>query len=62
MVAEKELLASLEREWGAGEPCGGQQVGRCLAMADFAIANNGTLAELKARLDEILDKIGAAHS
>jgi dephospho-CoA kinase len=62
MAAEEELRASLEREWGDGEPSGGQQVGRCLAMADFTIFNNGTLAELNARLDEILDKIGAAHA
>jgi dephospho-CoA kinase len=31
-------------------------------MADFIIANNGTLAELKARLDEILKKAGAGHA
>ncbi len=62
MAAEKELRASLEREWGDGEPSGGQQVGRCLAMADFTIANNGTLAELKTRLDEILNRIGAVHA
>lgn len=62
LAAEKELVASLEREWGDGEPTGGQQVGRCLAMADFTVANNGTLAELKARLDEILNQLGAAHA
>ncbi|MBU4267467.1 MAG: AAA family ATPase [Acidobacteria bacterium] len=62
MAAEKELWASLEREWGNGEPAGGQQVGRCLAIADFTVANNGTLAELKTRLDEVLSKIGAGHA
>ena len=62
VVAEKELRASLEREWGDGEPEGGQQVGRTLAIADFTITNNGTLAELKTRLDEILSKIGAGYA
>jgi len=58
-VAEKDLRAALEREWGHGEPADGQQVGPTLALADFTVSNNGTLAELHARLDEILKKIGA---
>lgn len=62
VAAEKELRASLEREWGTGEPAGGQQVGRALSMADFTVANNGTLAELKIRLDEVLNKIGEGHA
>jgi dephospho-CoA kinase len=61
VVAEEELRASLEREWGAGEPAGGQQVGRCLAMADFTITNNGPLPELKTALEAVLKKIGAGH-
>jgi dephospho-CoA kinase len=60
-VAEGELRAVLEREWGAGEPEGGQQVGPTLAMADFVIANDGTLADLKTRLDAVLKKIGVGH-
>jgi len=59
--AEAEMRASLEREWGEGEPGEGQQVGRCLAMADFTIANNGPLQELQTGLDAILKKIGAEH-
>ena len=62
VAAEKELRASLEREWGNGEPASGQQVGRALSMADFTVANNGTLAELKTRLNEVLNKIGAGHA
>jgi dephospho-CoA kinase len=61
MAAEEELLAGLEREWGNGEPEGGQQVGPTMAMADLTLANNGTLDDLKTRLDEVLDKIGAGH-
>jgi len=62
MAAEGELRASLEREWGNGEPEGGQRVGPTLAMADYYVANNGTLAEFKARLEEVLNKIGAGHA
>jgi dephospho-CoA kinase len=61
VIAEEEIRASLEREWGVDEPDGGQQVGRCLDMADFIIVNNGPLAELKTDLDTVLNKIGAAN-
>jgi dephospho-CoA kinase len=60
-VGEAELRAVLAREWGNGEPEGGQQVGRCMAMADFTIANNGPLPELQAALEAVLKKIGAGH-
>jgi dephospho-CoA kinase len=60
-TGERELRAALEREWGRGEPEGGQQVGPTMAMADFTVCNNGTRAELKARLEEILGNIGAEH-
>jgi len=60
-VAEQDLRAALEREWGRGEPAEGQQVGPTLALADFTIANNGTISELGARLEEVLKKIGAGH-
>jgi dephospho-CoA kinase len=60
-VAVEELRAGLEREWGHGEPEDGQQVGPTMAMADFTVANNGTLVELESRLGEVLIKIGAGH-
>jgi dephospho-CoA kinase len=60
-VGEGELRAALEREWGNGEPEGGQQVGPTMAMADFIIANNGSLPELETGLDAVLIKIGVTH-
>jgi dephospho-CoA kinase len=60
-VGAAELRAALEREWGNGEPEGGQQVGPTMAMADFVIANNGSLSELEAGLDAVLIKIGVMH-
>jgi dephospho-CoA kinase len=60
-VSEGELRAGLEREWGLGEPEGGQQVGPTLAQADFTVANDGTLADLKTRLEAILQKLGVGH-
>lgn len=60
-AGEAELRRALEREWGLGEPAGGQQVGPTMALADFTVGNDGTLAEFQARLEAVLDKIGAAH-
>jgi dephospho-CoA kinase len=60
-VGEEVIRASLEREWGDGEPDGGQQVGCCMAMADFTIVNNGPLSELQTALAAVLKKIGEGH-
>lgn len=38
----------LVREWGQDQPEDGQQVGRCLEMADFIISNNDSLEEFRA--------------
>lgn len=61
MASEAELRAALAREWGQGEPEGGQQVGPTMALADFIIANNGSLPELEGGLDALLKKIGVDH-
>ncbi|MCX6558493.1 MAG: AAA family ATPase [Candidatus Aminicenantes bacterium] len=60
-VGEAELRAALAREWGVGEPAGGQQVGPTMALADFTIANEGPLPELKIALDAVLRQIGVGH-
>lgn len=47
----------LNREWGQGEPPGGQQVGRCMEMADFTLVNDGSLPELQEKVGDILQSI-----
>ena len=53
-----ELKKRLDREWGIGEPAHGQQVGKCMEMADFLINNNQSLKELKSNILNILKKTG----
>ncbi len=55
--SEDELRQRLAREWGDGEPEGGQRVGACLRLADHVIRNDGTLGELEAALDGLLEKL-----
>lgn len=49
-LSREEILEKLNRERGIGEPPGGQQVQRCLDLADYLIVNEGTLEDLEAKL------------
>ena len=53
-LSREEIAAKLDREWGKNEPPDGQQVGKCLEDCDYFILNEGTLEELKAKLDHYL--------
>lgn len=56
---EAELKKRLSREWGVGEPDDGQQVGRCMAMADFTIDNDESLDELQEATKRLLAVLSA---
>lgn len=53
-----ELKLRLAREWGDGEPPGGQQVGACVSLSDFRVTNNGTLDELAIDVQRMLAQLG----
>jgi dephospho-CoA kinase len=55
---DEELKRRLVREWGEGEPAGGQRVGACVELSDFRVSNNGTLDELVVGLERILSGLG----
>jgi len=46
-VEKEEVLKKLDREWGIGEPADGQQVGKCMEMADEVIVNESSLKALE---------------
>ena len=48
------------RDRGAGEAEEGQQVGACLKLADFAIWNDGSLADLRQKVAVMLAEVGVA--
>ncbi len=52
---DAELERRLDREWGIGEPEDGQQVGKCMAMADHLIDNNSTLEALQKNILEVIN-------
>lgn len=56
-VLREEIIKKMDREWGKGEPEGGQQVGKCMGMVDFIIENIGGLEELKKKIEECLGRI-----
>jgi|YelNatPaOPRAMG01_1025707.scaffolds.fasta_scaffold11743_4 dephospho-CoA kinase len=50
----EEFLEMDKRDKGFGEPPWGQQVSKCLEMADFTILNEGSLEELERKVEEII--------
>ena len=53
-LSREDMKAKLAKERGEGEPPDGQQVKKCLELVDFLIINEGTLAELEAKLEHFL--------
>ncbi len=51
----KEFLEIDKRDQGVGEPEYGQHTEWCIKSCDVVIKNNGTLKELKKKVDEVLD-------
>ena len=49
----EEFVKQDERDQGKGEPDYGQQVGKCIAMANLKIINDGDEAKMKAQMDEL---------
>ena len=54
----EEFLALESKDGGVGEKESGLRIGDCLKMCDYTIVNDGTLEDLKARIEEWLGKIG----
>jgi dCMP deaminase len=54
VLTKEDILARLNRERGINEPADGQQVAKCLELADYLIINEGTLMELEAKLNHFL--------
>lgn len=46
-----------KRDKGLNEAESGQQVAKCLMMADFKIMNNGSIGELNEKVEQVLEKI-----
>lgn len=51
--SENEFKSMDSRDQGQGEPEFGQQVKKCLEMADYQIVNEGSVQQLEAKIAEI---------
>lgn len=57
-LTEESIRQKLRREWGVGEPEEGQQVGKCIKMADYTFENTMPIDEVEEKFNkEILSKI-----
>ncbi|MFC1616257.1 AAA family ATPase [Patescibacteria group bacterium] len=52
-----EIIRKIERELGKDEPTDGQQVGKCMEMADRVIDNEGTLEEFNQNFNDFYNML-----
>ncbi len=55
--SEEEFQAMDARDRGADETQTGQQVDKCMAIADHKVINDGTVEELENKLREIMQRV-----
>ncbi len=55
-ASEAEFHKNNNRDFGIGEPEGGQQVGKCLSMSDYVLINDGTKEQLFESMELLLIK------
>ena len=53
----EEFIRADKRDFGIGEPEDGQQVGKCMALADFHISNDSSPENFHKKIEEIYKKI-----
>jgi dephospho-CoA kinase len=58
----EEFVKVDDRDQGVNEPVYGQQVAKCVERADFRIQNDGDLAQLEQKVDEVMKIILAQHA
>ena len=51
------FLSVDRRDLGIGQKASGQQVGKCLAYADYTVTNNGSIEKLDRKIEKLLKKI-----
>jgi len=57
----EEFVKMDDRDQGAGEPAYGQQVAKCMERSDFLVKNDGDLAALEAKIDDVMKVILAQY-
>ena len=53
----EEFVAADERDQGKAQPEYGQQVRKCIEMADIVLQNDGSLEELKKKAEDAIKEV-----
>lgn len=56
-LEEEAIRHKLRREWGEGEPPDGQQVGKCVEMADYVFENVMPIDKVEEEFKKLYDRI-----
>lgn len=60
-ISFETFLNNEKREMESADP-NKQNIGKCLTMADFTFNNNGNIATLEGRVDDVLSKLNILNS
>jgi dCMP deaminase len=61
MNSKEEIIDKLNKEKGINEPQDGQQVKKCLEIADFLIVNEGTVYDMFKKIDHFIGLINGTE-
>lgn len=56
------IRRKLRREWGEGEPPDGQQVGKCVEMADYVFENTMPIEQVEEAFEKLYNRITAERN
>lgn len=54
-ISEEEIREKLDMEKGKGQPADGQQVAKCIDMSDYLIVNEGSIDDLKIKIEHFFN-------
>ena len=59
-VTNEMFIALDNKETGLGQPAHGLRIGDCIALADYTLANDGSLEDFENKVEAFVQEIGVS--